>query len=184
MTELKGGDILIHAMAGVARQLERPIPVVMAGDGPQRKMWERLAARERVDAVFTGWLDPAQRHAALSRAAVLAVPSVWPEPFGLVGLEAAAMGVPAVAFDTGGIRQWLRDGVSGLLLPPSSGHAGLAAALSAVLRDPTRRAHLSAGALGAAREMSVDAQLAGLEQVLRRAASTITSPPAAAVSTS
>jgi glycosyltransferase involved in cell wall biosynthesis len=184
MTDLKGGDILIRAMAGVARQLGRPIPVLMAGDGPQRQIWEQLASREQVAAVFTGWLDPAQRQAALSRAAVLAVPSVWPEPFGLVGLEAAAMGVPAVAFDTGGIRQWLRDGVSGLLVLPSSGHAGLATALAAVLRDPARRAQLSGGALAAAREMSVDAHLGGLEQVLRRAACGLAAPPPAAVSTS
>ena len=68
-------------------------------------------------------------------AAVLAVPSVWPEPFGLVGLEAAARGVPAVAFDTGGIRQWLHHQISGLLVPPSGGHAALATAFAARLHD-------------------------------------------------
>jgi glycosyltransferase involved in cell wall biosynthesis len=142
----------------------------MAGDGPQRRTWERLATSERVDAEFPGWLDPAARQAAVSRATVLGVPSVWPEPFGLVGLEAAAMGVPAVAFDTGGIRQWLHHGVSGLLVPPSSGHEGLADALAGVLGDSVRRAQLSAGAFACAREMSVEAHLAGLEQVLHRAA--------------
>ena len=170
MTDLKGGDLLVRAVAAAARRLDRSIALVMAGDGPQRLTWERLASNERVDAKFPGWLDPTERQAALSRATVLAVPSVWPEPFGLVGLEAAAMGVPAVAFDTGGIRQWLRHGVSGLLVPPSSGPAGLADALVEIFRHPDRRAQLSAGALAAARDMSVEAHLAALEQVLHRAA--------------
>jgi glycosyltransferase involved in cell wall biosynthesis len=170
MTDLKGGDLLIRAVARAAQRVGRPISLVMAGDGPQRHAWTQLASREGIAASFPGWLDADRRAAALARATVLAVPSVWPEPFGLVGLEAAAMGVPAVAFDTGGIRQWLRDQVSGILVPPSSGYIGFSTALAAILESPVVRARLSAGALAAAREMSVDAHLTGLEQVLRDAA--------------
>jgi glycosyltransferase involved in cell wall biosynthesis len=170
MTELKGGDILIRAVAQAAARSKEPIALVMAGDGPQRRAWERLAVREGVNASFTGWLNDAQRAEALSRAAVLAVPSVWPEPFGLVGLEAAAMGVPAVAFDTGGIRQWLRHGVSGMLVSPSRGHAGLAIALAEILADPQQRARLSAGACAAAQEMSAASHITALERVLDNAA--------------
>jgi glycosyltransferase involved in cell wall biosynthesis len=170
MTSLKGGDLLIRAVSRAAQQLGRSIPLVMAGDGPQRSSWERLASRTRVDVSFPGWLDVDRRVEALSHAAVLAVPSVWPEPFGLVGLEAAAMGVPAVAFDTGGIRQWLHHQVSGLLVPPSGGHAALAGALHELLEDRGLRARLSRGALVTARAMSVDAHLAALEAVLEDAA--------------
>ncbi len=170
MTGLKGGDLLIRAVAHAAQGVGRPISLVMAGDGPQRHAWKQLAARQGIAASFPGWLDADGRAAALARATVLAVPSVWPEPFGLVGLEAAAMGVPAIAFDTGGIRQWLRDQVSGLLVPPSSGYMGFSTALAAILESPVVRARLSAGALAASREMSVDAHLTGLEQVLRDAA--------------
>ena len=46
---------------------------------------------------------------------LLVVPSVWPEPFGLVGPEAAHHGVPSAAFAVGGIPEWLVDGVSGHL---------------------------------------------------------------------
>jgi glycosyltransferase involved in cell wall biosynthesis len=183
MTELKGGDILIRAVSRAAARLKRSISLVLAGDGPQRGAWERLASREGVNASFPGWLGETQRAEALSRAAVLAVPSVWPEPFGLVGLEAAAMGVPAVAFDTGGIRQWLRDGVSGMLVSPSSGEAGLAIALAQILDDPQHRARLSAGATVAAQEMSASSHLTGLESVLdmavqRRASTAVASGPA------
>ena len=46
------------------------------------------------------------------------MPSLWPEPFGLVGIEALAAGRPVVASATGGIGDWLEDGVGGLMVPP------------------------------------------------------------------
>src|SRR6185436_2822112 len=114
----------------------------MAGDGPQRAEWRRLVESERVAAEFPGWLNATSRLAALAQASVLAVPSVWPEPFGLVGLEAAARGGPAVAFDTGGIRQWLQHEVSGLLVPPAGGFRALATALTTVLDNRALRDRL------------------------------------------
>ena len=176
MTDLKGGDLLIRAVSRAAGALKRSIPLVMAGDGPQRGAWERLASAEHVDAEFTGWLDPDRRIDALRRAWLLAVPSVWPEPFGLVGLEAAAMGVPAVAFDTGGIRQWLRHEVSGLLVPPAGRHVALAAALARLLDDRRLRDRLGLGALAAARDMSLAAHTDALEQVLQDAARRVRLP--------
>jgi glycosyltransferase involved in cell wall biosynthesis len=170
MTDLKGGDLVIRAVSRAATKLKRSIPLVMAGDGPERRAWERLASHENVDAEFPGWLDPDRRIGALRRAWVLAVPSVWPEPFGLVGLEAAAMGVPAVAFDTGGIRQWLRHDISGLLVPPAERHTGLAAALARVLDDHGLRNRLSLGALATARELSLDVHTRALERLLQQAA--------------
>jgi glycosyltransferase involved in cell wall biosynthesis len=102
----------------------------------------------------------------LAQASALAVPSVWPEPFGLVGLEAAARGVPAVAFDTGGIRQWLRHDISGLLVSPSGGFRAMGSALATVLTDRALRDRLSRGALAAARSMSLDAHADALERVI------------------
>ena len=170
MTSLKGGDILIRAVACAAANLGRPIRLVMGGDGPQRTEWQHLAQRERVDAEFPGWLDAARRIDALAEASTLGVPSLWPEPFGLVGLEAAARGVPAVAFDTGGIRQWLTHGVSGLLVPPAGSYRAMATALVTVLDDRTLRDRLSRGALTAATAMSMDAHAQALERVLVGAA--------------
>jgi len=176
MTSLKGGDVLIKAVSRAASTLQRPVRLVMGGDGPQRPSWMQLAAKEGIDAEFPGWLDKNRRINALEQASVLAVPSIWPEPFGLVGLEAAARGVPSVGFDTGGIRQWLHDKVSGLLVPPAEGQHGMAKALAMVLDQVDLRDRLSKGAIATARQMSVDAHAGGLEIVLLKAAQQAAAP--------
>ena len=64
---------------------------------------------------------------------VAVVPSVY-EPFGLVALEAAALGTPLVVADTGGLAEIVEHGESGLVFPPLDA-AALADAVSEVLRD-------------------------------------------------
>jgi glycosyltransferase involved in cell wall biosynthesis len=170
MTAIKGGDLLIRAVADAAEQLERPIPLTMAGDGPQRAGWERLAARMEVDATFPGWVDDDARAALLRSATLLAVPSVWPEPFGLVGLEAGVFGVPSIAFDVGGIGDWLMDGVNGVLVeaePPSA--EAFADALAALLDDPALRG-MRAGARQVAERLTLERHVDALEGVLAAAA--------------
>jgi glycosyltransferase involved in cell wall biosynthesis len=166
MTVLKGGDLLIRAVAEASARLERPIKVIAIGDGPQRASWERLARELEVDATFTGWITGDERWDWVQRATLAAVPSTWPEPFGLVGLEAAALGVPAIAFDVGGIGQWLRPGENGILAtanPPSAG--SLADALVSALSRPCDLASMRARATAIAREMSLDRHLDRLETI-------------------
>ena len=80
------------------------------------------------------------------------MPSLWPEPFGLVGIEGFAAGRPAIASATGGIPDWLEDGVNGLCVRP--GHAGdLARALNELLSDASL-----GQAMGAAGRRSVSAR--------------------------
>jgi glycosyltransferase involved in cell wall biosynthesis len=150
----------------------------MAGDGPQRQAWERRAARANLEAAFPGWLDASARAAAIADAAVLAVPSMWPEPFGLSGLEAAAMGVPSVAFDVGGIPEWLHHRVNGLLVPARGGAAALASALAELLGDARLHDALSAGAVRRAEALSLNTHVDTLAAVLREAAAPARAPVA------
>jgi glycosyltransferase involved in cell wall biosynthesis len=125
---LKGCRLLIEGLPGVQARLGKPVRLIIAGDGPDRVACERLAARARssqVEIEFRGWVDAASRSRLLGAAAALVMPSVWPEPYGLSGLEAIAAGVPVAAFRTGAIPEWLHDGVGRLAPgdPPTS--AGL-----------------------------------------------------------
>lgn len=171
MTAMKGGDVLIRAVADASAALGRGIPLTMAGDGPQRAAWERLAERLGVDAAFAGWVDDDGRAALFRSASVLAVPSVWPEPFGLVGLEAGVFGVPSIGFDVGGMDDWLTDGVNGWLVPgdPPSVH-DLAAALLRAARAPEGIAGMRTGARQVAERMSLERHVDAVERVLASAA--------------
>jgi glycosyltransferase involved in cell wall biosynthesis len=114
----KGVDILIAAAAEVDADF------VICGEGRQldelRKLARRLDVERRIQ--FKGWMDADQLADEFADAAVVVVPSVWPEPFGIVGIEALAAGRPTVASATGGILDWLEDGVCGLTVTP--GDAG------------------------------------------------------------
>ena len=111
----KGVHLLVEALATLPRAR-----LVVAGDGPERASLEALADRNGLAGrvTFTGWIGPVEMARHMAQAAVVAVPSIWPEPFGMVGIEAMAYGRPVVAFDVGGIREWLLPGETGLLVPP------------------------------------------------------------------
>ncbi len=133
----KGLHVLLRAMADVDGEL------VVCGDGHDRARAQDLAARLGIAGrtSFRGWLAPDELAHELAEASVVAVPSLWPEPFGLIGIEAFGCGRPVVACDTGGVREWLTHGVNGLAVAPGSPQA-LAAALTELLADPARQARM------------------------------------------
>ena len=170
LTSIKGAHVLVRAIARATALLGRPIPLVISGEGPELSNLRSLAHTLHVDASFTGWIDASQRRGLLSRAALVAVPSLWPEPFGLAGLEGAGFGVPAVAFDTGGISQWLTHDLNGHLVPRAEGVAGLANAITTILANPDEHARLSRGAHIVAARLSIDAHVTRIDDILHRTA--------------
>jgi glycosyltransferase involved in cell wall biosynthesis len=172
MTRIKGGASLVRAAAVANRLLPVPLRLIFAGDGPDLPRWRELAARLGVTATFTGWVTGAERTAVLRSASIVAVPSLWPEPFGLVGVEAAVHGVPAVAFDVGGIGEWLQDGVGGRIVRDIDNAASLGRTIAAMCSTPGELVRLGDGARRAARALSIDAHLDILERVFSRAAAT------------
>jgi glycosyltransferase involved in cell wall biosynthesis len=153
MDFLKGGDIFLDALQQVGESSDRPLRVIFAGDGPERERWERRSARlqasnPNLDIHFVGWVALTQLDVLFADCDLLVVPSLWPEPFGQVGIEAACRGVPAAAFAVGGITEWLKDGVSGHLAagdPPTA--VGLAEAIVKCLRNRAAHAQLRLGAI-------------------------------------
>ncbi len=140
----KGLGVLIRAMRAVDGEL------VVCGDGTQLPAMRGLARRVGVErrVHFRGWLDAEQLAHELANTSVVAIPSLWPEPFGLVGIEALAAGRPVVASLTGGIPDWLEDGVTGVGVQPGDVR-GLARALDELLATPARQQEIGA----AGREM-------------------------------
>lgn len=128
----------VHTLLRAVPRLRRRLPglrVVVVGRGTYEAELRELARRLRLGRAveFTGWLTEAELVALSSAADVAVVPSIY-EPFGLVALEAAALGTPLVVAATGGLAELVADGESGLTFPPDD-HAALADAVTAVLRD-------------------------------------------------
>jgi glycosyltransferase involved in cell wall biosynthesis len=130
----KGVAVLIRA----AREVNGEF--VICGDGRQleemRELAREMGVQDRVR--FRGWLSSEQLAEEFANASIVVVPSLWPEPFGLVGIEALAAGRPVIASATGGIEDWLDDGVSGICVKPGSVEQ-LARALNELLADPARQ---------------------------------------------
>jgi glycosyltransferase involved in cell wall biosynthesis len=134
-----------------------------------------LGLRDRVR--FHGFVPREIMKEFTLQASVLVVSSVWPEPFGLVGPEALSYGVPVVAFDAGGIREWLIDGENGFLVPWMDTDA-MGERVERLLRDKELARRL--GRRG--REMvnnqhNVERQIDALEQVLLDAFHEATTAP-------
>jgi glycosyltransferase involved in cell wall biosynthesis len=171
LTALKGWRQLLMAVPRASAALGRELVVVVAGDGPDRSEFETEAQKRRILVEFLGWISPQKVITEMRSADVLVVPSVWPEPFGLVGLEAGCVGLPAVAFAVGGIPDWLTPGVSGEL---ASGARPNPRELSAaIVRTLSNEAHwhrLRAGAWETARRFTPEAHLDRLVPILEAAA--------------
>jgi glycosyltransferase involved in cell wall biosynthesis len=85
---------------------------------------------------FKGYVAQQELQAHFRDASLAVMSSVWPEPFGAAGLEAMRHGLPVVAFDAGGIKEWLVDGKNGFLIPWMD-RAAFAARVEELLRDKT-----------------------------------------------
>jgi glycosyltransferase involved in cell wall biosynthesis len=164
----KGVEVLIRAARDVDAEF------VICGDGRQlpalRGLARRVGVKDRVS--FRGWLAAEELAAELANASVVAIPSLWPEPFGLVGIEALAAGRPVVASATGGVSDWLQDGVTGVLVRPGDARE-LGRALEELLADPARQQAMgSAGREAVAERFSRERHVAKLVEGYRAAGST------------
>jgi glycosyltransferase involved in cell wall biosynthesis len=124
-------------------RLPAPPELDIVGEGPLlpvlHEAVQRLAPPIRVN--LLGYLAPWRVREVLARSSLLVVPSTWPEPLGLVVLEAMACGVPVVASSVGGIPEMVEHNANGLLVEPGD-PAALADAVGLILRDPALRQRL------------------------------------------
>jgi glycosyltransferase involved in cell wall biosynthesis len=170
MTPLKGPAYVVWAAHALRSRRGRESVVVLAGDGPSRPLVMQEAGRLGIPVEDHGWVDASRRDELICGATVLVVPSTWPEPFGLVGLEAARLGVPSVAFPVGGIPEWLKSGVNGELAERPADPVSLAEAIDRATRSPAYHRTLAQGALAKARLFDEGTHLRKLLAILERAA--------------
>ncbi len=111
----KGVDVLLESLAKVKSKFE----CIILGDGNHRAYCEELSKRLGLDdrVTFKGFIPQDELKAYYKESSLVALSSLWPEPIATIGLEVMRYALPVVAFDAGGIKDWLEDGHNGYLVP-------------------------------------------------------------------
>jgi glycogen(starch) synthase len=149
---VKGVDILVAAVA------ELPdVTLRLVGSGNElyeselRRQAQSLGVQERVE--FVGAVDAELLPVIYADADAVIFPVRWQEPWGLVPLEAMAVGRPVIATSRGGAATYIRDGDNALRMPVDDPRA-LAGLVNRLAENPDLRAKLREGGLRTAAEHS------------------------------
>ena len=153
----KGVDVLLQAYAG----LTGVPPLILIG---RRHASQVLALPPNV-VILDSWPHAAVME-AWRRCSLALMPSIWAEPFGLVALEAMAAGCPVIASRTGGLRDIVIDGDTGLLVPPGD-PAALRAAMATLSASPELRERMGQAGQRRVAEFRASVVVPRLEQVYR-----------------
>jgi glycosyltransferase involved in cell wall biosynthesis len=149
----------VHVLLDAHRRLDGSIPLVLAG--PRRPDTPRGA---RAGVTFLPPLSHDHVMAACQHARVVVMPSVAPEGFGLVAVEAMASGVPVIATRNAGLLDIVVDGETGLLVLPGDS-AGLAQALQRLWQDDDLHRAMSAAAANRAERFRASAVVQRIEAI-------------------
>jgi glycosyltransferase involved in cell wall biosynthesis len=135
----KGVGMLVN----VVERARLAMPLVVIGDGPERRSLAEAAALRSCDVRFVGWQNREAVFRWLRHARLMIFPSGWPEPLSRVLIEGSALGVPIAAMATGGTSDILVDEETGLL---SKSPDELAADVARLAADSALRERLGRAA--------------------------------------
>lgn len=128
----KGVDVLLEALT----QVKSPFECIILGDGNHKPYCEELSKKLGLQnkVHFKGFIPQEELKSYYRESSLVALSSVWPEPIATIGLEVMRYALPVVAFDAGGIKDWLIDGHTGFLVPWMD-RTAYAARIDDLLRD-------------------------------------------------
>lgn len=130
---IKGGSFFLRACHRVL-EAGKQIRIVVTGSGPEERNLRRLSTSLELDDHVTFVDDGAAMEAYLSAIDIFCLPSLQ-QGFGVIMLEAMALGRPVIASGVGGILSILEDGRNGIIVPPSDSRA-LADRILQLLNEP------------------------------------------------
>jgi glycosyltransferase involved in cell wall biosynthesis len=167
LSEEKG---LRHVLS-LPSQLTDDLPIMVAGDGPLADEIQ-CAAQSFSSLTYLGKLDRTAVVRQLASARLVIMPSLWQEPAGLVALEAMAAGTPLIAYDSGGLAEYVTDAAAGMIVAPSA--TLLAEAITSLYNDRETWEKFSQDARKAAlRDHTRSVYLDRLEAIYRSSISSV-----------
>ena len=103
----------------IAKRAGLPLKIAAKVDSVDRAYWDMVIAplvARHDDVEFVGEIDERRKASFLGNARALLFPIDWPEPFGLVMIEAMACGTPVIAWNCGSVPEVVDDGVTGFIV--------------------------------------------------------------------
>jgi glycosyltransferase involved in cell wall biosynthesis len=121
LDKFKGIEYIIFAMPQIIKHFPNT-KLSIVGEGNYKvdlsKKVKQLDLEKKVR--FVPWLRTDKIHTSYESADIVLMPSIWPESFGKVGVEAMSVGRPVIASRVGGIPEWLQDTKTGFLVEPGN----------------------------------------------------------------
>ncbi len=144
--------------------------MTIAGDGPQKKSLQKITANLMLGhyVKFVGKIPSSNLAEFYSRSDIAIFPSIYPEPFGRVALEAMSFGKPVIASRVGGIPEVVEDLVTGILVPPNNPKELATAILTMLLDQQLMRNMGKKGKVAAKLKFSADQSVSKHLQVYNR----------------
>lgn len=151
----KGGDYLAFVgryikekgvVEAILAAKDAHVPLKLVGDDAYRafpyykeRVFPHLKKGVVEDETFYG---ESNRETFFRGARALLFPILWEEPFGMVMIEAMSCGTPVIAFDRGSVREVVKQGETGYIVPPREGVRGLVSAIKKLLSLSKEEYHL------------------------------------------
>jgi len=131
----------IDRAISIARHCGVPLKIAAKVDNVDRKYFdEQIQPMIKPGNVeYIGEINDKEKSEFLSGAIVLLVPIDWPEPFGLVMIEAMACGTPVIAFNRGSVPEVIDDGLTGFIAEDINGAIGAVDRLGQLSREKIRK---------------------------------------------
>ncbi|HVQ44897.1 MAG TPA: glycosyltransferase family 4 protein [Candidatus Saccharimonadia bacterium] len=166
---LKGINYLLQAFAQATPVLPL-LKLRIVGTGPQLPALRQAAIDLGIahQTEFCGWIQPSHIRNEYLRSSALVIPSICPEAFGLVAVEAMATGRPVIATDLGSLPELVTHAHTGLVVPPADANR-LAAAIVQLFQTPGLLPKLAAEAAQSAQRFSITRHIDQLETIYRDA---------------
>lgn len=167
LEKFKGVDDLVKAMPAIIAKLPNA-RLHIVGDGSYAKELKKLATKIGVAETvkFYGYVGNKKLEYEYRNCSLFILPSTWPETFGKVGVEAMSAGKPVVATDVGGVRDWLRDGQNGFVVPPGNPDQ-LAEKIIKILSDKKLAVKMSKNAVETSKEFSIEKMAVNIEKIIK-----------------
>ncbi|WP_051590889.1 glycosyltransferase family 4 protein [Bacillus sp. UNC438CL73TsuS30] len=142
MVKEKGFETIIEA-AAIAKELKLEYSFVIAGKGPMLDTYRKLIQEKHLEdkITFIGFVSEQERNTFIQNCEMVVVPSLY-EPFGIVALEAMALGKPTIVSKTGGLKGIVKHLQTGMLMAPGDAQSLLEQILF-IYKNPKKAAEMA-----------------------------------------